>query len=750
MLLKKMNRHSLFINRAWLILGSAFALLSAPTSAQTNAQESAPVSNNEDTTTLTVLMRQLEDVVVTAPVVQTTVSKQEMKHEELNRHNTGQNLPYLLSVTPSVVTTSDDGLGIGYTYFHIRGTDQTRINMTMNEVPLNDAESQAVFWVNLTDMSSGVSSLQVQRGVGTSANGGSSFGASVNLRTLDASVPVSEHPGPVRAELDFNGGMYNTFREMVKADVYLGDRTERKGAWHIGARFSKVNSDGYIHRAASDLLSYQGEAGWQNTKTAVTLTAFGGKERTYMAWYGVDYDHAYGVNGADRRYNPAGEYLDKDGNIAYYNNQTDNYQQHHAHLHIGHRFNTHWTLSATAHYTYGTGYYEMLMADWETYLADNITQKGLRNHFYGGILSSKYVHEKVDVQMGIALNQYRGLQYGNIDTTCTAKAFMPYYEGFGVKTDGNVYAKANWRVLHRGGEKLSLYGDLQYRLVDYRIWGDNEEMSVLDMPVEIQIHRTWHFFNPKAGLTYDNSGHRLSATFAVSHREPTRNNFVVNDGTYDPKPERLFDYELGYSYTSQGLLKSGYRIPWTIGLNLYMMDYDNQLIATGDVSSVGYLNTINVKDSYRTGVEFQFGVEWTKWFSWKGNLTWSRNKWKDNSKWRTISFSPDWTAGNLFSFHHAGFNADIQTLVVSSQFLGNAEDANAMLKAYTVTNLMLSYALPFAKLKNARNIPDITLKCQLNNLFDTKYVNNGGTDGTYVWYFPQAGINVHAGFAVRW
>ena len=734
-----MKKNILLINQAWLVLFGAFAPVM---SAQVRAQQNVDTLSTSDFN--------LQEVVVSAPVMQSTNSRQEIKHEELNRDNTGQNLPYLLNSGPSMVVTSDDGLGVGYTYFHIRGTDQTRINMTINEVPLNDAESQGVFWVNLTDMASGVSSLQVQRGIGTSANGGSSFGASVNLRTLDASIPESEHPGPVRAELSFNGGMYNTFREVVKADVYLGDRFERKGAWHIGGRFSKVNSDGYIDRAWSDLLSYQGEIGWQNTKTAVTLTAFGGKEKTYMAWYGVDEDHAYGINGADRRYNPAGEYIDKNGNIAYYDNQTDNYQQHHVHMHIGHRFNTHWTISATAHYTYGTGYYEMLMADWNTYEADNITQKGLKNHFYGGILTTKYVHEKVDVQAGIAFNRYDGLQYGKIDTTCAGNAFIPYYEGYGAKMDGNIYAKANWRVLHHGQEKLSLYGDFQYRLVDYRIWGENEETSYLDAPDAIDKHYTWHFFNPKAGLTYDNRGHRLSATFAMAHREPTRNNFVANVAPEDPKPERLYDYELGYSYSSRGALKSGYTIPWTIGLNLYFMDYDNQLIATGDVSSVNYLITKNVKDSYRCGAEFQFGVEWTSWFSWKGNLTWSRNRWKDTDNWRTISFSPDWTAGNIFSFHRAGFNADLQTLVVSSQYLGNYEKPETKLKTYTVTNLMMSYQLPFHKLKNAHNIPDITLRCQINNMFDSKYVNNGGTDGTYIWYFPQAGINVHAGFVVQW
>lgn len=703
--------------------------------------------------TLTLLMNDLQEIVVSAPVAQVTNNRQQIAHDELNRDNTGQNLPYLLSLSPSVVTTSDDGLGIGYTYLHVRGTDQTRINMTVNEVPLNDSESQAVFWVNLTDMASGVSDLQVQRGVGTSANGGSSFGASVNLTTLDAAVPHSDRPGSVRAELEFNGGMYNTFREMVKADVFLGDRNTPKGAWHLGGRFSKVNSDGYIHRAASDLLCYQAEAGWRNRNTAVTLTSFGGKEKTYMAWYGVDYNTAYGLGGADRRYNPAGEYMDADGNIAYYDNQTDNYQQHHVHLAVSHQMPTAhgvWSLCATGHYTYGTGYYEMLMPDYMTYLADNITRRGLRNHFYGGIFSTKYVHEQADLQLGVALNHYDGLQYGTIDTLCTGHSFIPYCEGHGAKTDGNIYAKANWRVLHRGREKLTLYGDLQYRMVDYRLWGDNEEATTLGDRVAIDTHHTWHFFNPKAGLTYDHGGHRLSATFAVAHREPTRNNFVINSTPDDPQPERLYDYELGYSYASSCALPDGYAIPWTAGLNLYLMQYDNQLITTGDITSVGYLVTTNVKDSYRCGAELQFGIEWTKWFSWKGNVTWSRNRWKDGNRWRTISFSPDWTATNLFAFHYAGFQADLQTQWVSSQYLGNTEDANARLKGYTVTNLMLGYSLPLHLSRHAQYLPDITLRCRINNLFNSKYVSNGGTDGSYVWYFPQAGINVHAGFAVRW
>ena len=683
----------------------------------------------------------LDEVIVSAPVMQVSNSKKEVKYDELNRDNTGQNLPYLLQTTPSLVTTSDDGLGVGYSYFRIRGTDHTRINMTINEVPLNDAESQTVFWVNMTDLASGINSLQVQRGVGTSANGGSSFGASVNLRTVDGLVPLDASKEPFHGQVDFNGGMYNTFREMVKLYRYIGDRQSKSGLWHIGGRFSKVNSDGYVHRSQSDLFSYSGEVGWQNMKTAVTLMSFGGKEKTHLAWNGATREQL----DIDRRYNSAGEHLDAYGNIVYYDNETDNYQQHHAQLHVTHRFTSQWSLAATAHYTFGTGYWE----NYDEWVQLGITQKGLINHFYGGILSAKYVHEKVDVQMGIALNNYHGIQYGNIDT-CYSTNFKEYYRGYGDKLDGNVYAKANWRVFHRGQEKLSLYGDLQYRLVDYRISGDNENSSSAWERVPVSMHKTWHFFNPKAGLTYDNGGHRLSATFAIANREPARANFTNNADDKDPLPEQLFDYELGYSYTS---IRNA-RIPWTIGLNLYMMDYTNQLILTGEMNSIGILLTKNVKDSYRLGAEFSFGVDWTKWFSWRGNLTWSRNQWKDGQTWKTISFSPDWIAGNTFDFHVAGFAADIQTQVVSNQYLDNTMDKSVQLNTYTVTNVTLSYDLPLQKYK-VSYMPNITLRCQINNLFNSKYESNGYVyEDAYTpktaYYMAQAGINVHAGVSVQW
>ena len=716
-----------------MVLG-AFALMG-------RAEVSAQVIHNDSTD---LLFRELEDFEVSAPVTQTTVSKQEVKHEELVRDNTGQNLPVLLSKTPSLVTTSDDGLGIGYTYFRVRGSDHTRINMTINGVPLNDAESQTVFWVNMTDMSSSVTKLDVQRGIGTSANGGSSFGASINISTID-DVQSTKDQGNVHGELSFNGGMYNTFREMAKIDAYWGDRDSKQGAWHVGGRFSKVNSDGYIDRAFSDLFSYQAQLGWQNRKTAVTLLSFGGKEKTYLAWNGLTREEIE----VNRRQNTAGAYLDANGNIQYYNNETDNYQQHHVHLNVAHKFNNHWSLNATGHYTFGTGYWETF----DTWSLMGIAQKGLRNHFYGGILTAKYIHEKADVQMGIALNNYNGVSYGNIDQAY-GKDFTEYYRGYGDKLDGNIYAKANWRVLHRGKEKLSLYGDLQYRLVNHHIYGDNDNSTVPGIRVPIEEQHMWHFFNPKAGLTYDNGGHRLSATFALANREPARSNFINRqDGEALPKPERLYDYELGYSYTFAGVTKSGYAMPWHIGLNLYFMDYKDQLVLTGEINSIAIFLTKNVDKSYRTGAELQFGVDWTKWFSWSGTLTWSRNQWKDGDTWRTISFSPDWIAGNIFAFHAAGFNAEIQTSVVSKQYMANNEDPNAVLKAYTVTNLNMQYELP---LQHIRHCPRITLKCQVNNVFNTMYESNGyvyhdAWSGSDIPYFmPQAGINVHGGFAVQW
>ena len=738
----------------------------------------ASVVSHAQTDTI-LLTRQLDEVTINAPVAQVTNNHTALTNEQLNQSNTGQNLPFLLSSTPALVATSDDGLGIGYTYFRIRGTDHTRINMTLNDVPLNDSESQTVFWVNMTDMASSMSSLNVQRGVGTSTNGSASFGASINMETGNQCRESGAEDTVSHYTLSFNGGMYNTFREMINAHIVLPNQ------WRANARFSKVNSDGFLYRTASDLYSYYGDLGWYGNKTEVVGRFFGGSEKTGMGWDGVDYNTAYGINGADRRYNPAGEYttiaMDGSDSTAYYPNQTDNYAQQHAQLSINHRFTSQWSLSATAHYTHGAGYYEQYkrkkLSYWGlpySHKAYGMYRKQLDNHFFGGVLAAKYISEPVDIQFGGAANYYLGDHFGTLhylEDSLILPINYEYYRNNARKTDANIYAKANWRIINRAQEKLSLYADLQYRYVRYERNGMNDE-DMTDLPLEVDFH----FFNPKAGLTYQNRGHLLSASFAIANREPSRNNYKENviydaaTGEYIglPHAERLYDYELGYTYSHPR---------FAIGANLYFMDYDNQLVLTGEYNDVGAYKTKNVKDSYRMGAEITAGVKITDWLRWDANLVASRNKilnyhqyidlYDDQDNWNwvgqdsvvgttTIAFSPTLTASSLFTFDIAGFTATVQTNVVSKQYLDNTEDENAMLRAYSTTNLNLQYQLPMQQWCKKDNAPDIRLLCQINNIFNAKYANNGGaeasrfTDGSRCcWYYAQAGINVHAGFVIR-
>ena len=728
--------------------------------------------------TILIKGRDIQEVEVSAiRVQQTTLSHNVTKNEVLNRDNTGQNLPYLLSTTPGLQVTSDDGLGVGYTYFRVRGTDHTRINMTVNDVPLNDGESQTVFWVNMTDMASSLSQIDVQRGVGTSTNGSASFGASLNMQTGHRDT-VSHFT------LGFNGGMYNTFREMASAHIVLPCH------WLVNARFSKVNSDGFLYRTKSDLYSYYGDIGWYGRQTQIVARVFGGNEKTGMGWEGVSYDVAYGRNGANRRYNPAGEYtmLDSKGNdsIVYYPNQTDNYAQQHAQVALTHRFTPQWSLNATLHYTHGGGYYEQYKKKKYSYwgLADSgksygLYQKWLENHFFGAVVSAKFISENADAQFGVAANNYIGQHWGILDYLAKpSETILPvhyeYYRNNANKIDANGYAKANWRIINRAQEKLSLYGDLQYRFIRYTMAGINDE----DMS-ELPLTKDFHFFNPKAGLTYQNRGHLLSASFAIANREPSRSNYTENlhyspeEDTYYgkmPEAETLYDYELGYQYA---------HARFNIGVNLYFMDYDNQLVLTGEYNDVGKYLTTNVKDSYRMGAELTAAVKITDWFKWEGNMVVSRNKiqhykqyidlYDDQNNWNwigqdsivgdvTIAFSPTITAMSLFTFEYAGFLGSVQTNVTSQQFLDNTMDIAAMLKAYTTTNVNLQYSLPLKKwISDRQGVPDLKLLCQINNIFNAKFASNGGAEASRfadgsrcAWYYAQAGINVHAGFVVQW
>ncbi len=782
-------------------------------------------ASNQDTLTI---MNSVEEINVVARVQQPTDNHTHLTGQELNAANTGQNLPYLLQQTPSLVVTSDDGLGVGYTYFRVRGTDHTRINMTVNDVPLNDSESQTVFWVNMTDMASSLSSIDVQRGVGPSTNGSSAFGASINMSTAPSDSPhrgresaaderdamndVST-PDVAQVQVAFNGGMYNTFREMVSARVELPKN------WYVAGRYSKVNSDGYLERATSDLYSYFGAVGYNGKRTKVDLTAFGGKEKTYMAWDGIDKE----ILERNPRYNPAGEYTDDEGKTAYYDNQTDNYKQQHVQLHLSQKLFperrnniTSLRLEATLHYTHGAGYYEQYRVgksfasfglpdyvDEEENVikeTDFVRQKHLRNHFYGGVVALRYMSEPVDVQVGGAVNNYNGQHFGNLIYCRIPDYDLPegyeFYRNRGDKLDANVYAKANWRVLNRGRECLSLYGDLQYRYVDYQINGINDE----DLQ-PIPVHETFHFFNPKAGLTYVNGGHQTYAQFAIANREPSRKNYTEAGVNDIPLPERLYDYELGYTYA--------HRL-FSVGANVYFMDYENQLVLTGKYSDTGAYLTRNVQNSYRTGVEITMtapllppkapsdsprrgrggaadegdgqkrlgDVPIARLYSgvsleWMGSLTLSRNRILDYTDWVDlydmdwnwmgqeevqfgnvdIAFSPSFTAHSVFTLKYAGMTAMLQTNVVGKQYLDNTMSEEASLPAYSTTNLHLEYMLPLPQ-----RWPHIVLRCQVNNMFDAHYASNGGnwmcmfTDGSRYytpWYYAQAGINVHAGFVVR-
>ena len=734
----------------------------------------------------------LEEITVTSTRVSNpgTLSKQEIKSDALQLSNTGVNLPFLLQMTPSLVATSDDGLGIGYTYFRIRGTDHTRINTTINGVPLNDSESQTVFWVNMTDIASSTNSVEIQRGVGTSTNGSAAFGASVNMQTAKSSSEPY-------AQLSFNGGMYNTFREEAKIGTGI-----MPSGFAFDARISKVNSDGYLERAFSDLLSYYSSASWYGDQTMLKLLFFGGNERTYMAWDGVSAEDLAN----NRRYNPAGQYIDDNGNIAYYDNQTDNYTQQHAQLHITHKFNTKWDINAALHYTHGAGYYEQYkcdvkLADYGIHAdlnSDLVRQKHLGNHFYGAVAAANYHSTQLQASLGGGINNYNGNHWGNViwlrtpptlnnTSLLTTHSSFPieYYRNQGNKLDANIYAKANYLIT----TGLNLYADLQYRHINYRINGINDE----DL-LPINLHKQYHFFNPKAGISYIHQSHTTYFNFAVANREPSRTNFTESGSNNIPLPERLYDYELGYQYLHKR---------WGIGANFYFMDYYNQLVLTGQYSDVGAYLTKNVSRSYRMGVELTAGVEITKWLRWDVNATFATNKIIDFSDWvddwsanwddpvvakhggqvlvnygtTDISFSPNIIAGSNIQFHHAGFEANLLTNYVGKQYLDNTSNPNAMLNDYCVTNLRLAYTLNCPPVLGGRAqraegvnssfpIKNISFFVLINNLFNTQYESNGGvysyfkgpdTNGNYLphnqhhtpCYYPQAGINLHAGFTIN-
>ncbi|GHS98571.1 TonB-dependent receptor [Bacteroidia bacterium] len=724
--------------------------------------QSGGVSNTPDS--ISVQNLQEVEIVSVRAGDKTPVAYSNMNKQEIEAFNFGQDIPFLLTLTPSVIATSDAGTGIGYTGFRVRGTDANRINITTNGIPLNDSESHGVFWVNMPDFASSLQDLQIQRGVGTSTNGAGAFGASINMKT--GSIPLESY-----GEFDGGYGSFNTAKAAFKLGTgIINDH------WAFDGRISSITSDGFIDRAGVDLKSYFAQGAYFNENTLLKFITFGGKEKTYHAWDGVpDYILSDIFMKDNRSYNPSG-YMgdDENGNPLYYKNQTDNYRQTHYQFSLLQKLNSHLNLNAALHYTKGLGYYEEyktgrtleeygLQVD-DIKKSDLVRRKHLDNDFYGGIFSLDYFRDQWKVSLGGGMNQYDGNHFGKVIWVKEelGNTNHEYYRSTGKKTDANVYLKANYQVT----TDLSLYGDVQYRHIDYSIEGKNDtwdwnngEMQNLD------VHQPFHFFNPKAGLFYQlNKENNVFGSFAVAHREPNRNNYTDAAINEVPQSERLLDYEVGYKFNN--------RI-FAAGVNLYYMDYKDQLVLTGKVNEIGEPLTSNVPDSYRMGIELLLGAQITNALKWNGNLTLSRNKIKNYTEYvlvddgyapqqadyygtTNIAYSPDVIANSLFTYRYKSFNAGFQSTYVSKQYLDNTGNDDRSIDSYFVSNLRLGYDF------RLKGIKELSVNLLINNFFNAEYETNGWVWAAYYHndkdgldpyveksYFPQAGTNIMTNFILK-
>lgn len=710
----------------------------------------------------------------TTPVAFTNVSK-----EQLKKRNFGQDLPYLLSMTPSVVTTSDAGAGIGYTSLRVRGTDASRINVTANGIPINDAESHTAFWVNMPDFASSVKDLQIQRGVGTSTNGAGAFGASINMQTGDYSLKPY-------AEFNASYGSFHTHKETVKAGTGLIN-----GHWSFDARLSNISTDGYLDRAKAGLNSYYLQGGYYSGNTSIKLISFAGKERTYHAW---NYASKEEMERYGRRYNSCGfmyatdnqgnihenEYYkdknevkhyfaDEGGMLHFYDDQTDNYTQKNYQLLFNHNFTSQWNLNIGLHYTKGDGYYqeykggrslvEYGMSSFEhngvlIKKSDLIRKKLMDNWFGGGIFSVNYKADRLYASLGGGLNRYDGDHFGKVlwvkNYIGALDPNRDYYNNNAVKNDGNIYLKANYEL----GGGVSAYADLQYRHISYKMYGKNDKWnSATDALQQLDIDENFDFFNPKAGLSWQvNRNNRLYGSFSVAHKEPTRNNYTDGLLTEHPKAERLFDYELGYTFIGSWL---------HLGANLYYMDYKDQLVLTGELNEIGEAVAVNVPDSYRMGIELMAGLKLSCGFEWDINATLSRNRIKNfvetlygtdqndnmlpgvqfNHGTTDIAFSPDFILNNRFGYTYRGVEVSLQSQYVGKQHMSNMDIEAHRLDAYFVSNLSLAYTFKLPKLK------PVTIGCTVYNLFNEEYANNGRASSVYL-NSPETRVN-STGYAAQ-
>ena len=698
----------------------------------------ALAAQSEETDTLKSVELQNVQVVSTRATRKTPMAFTNMGKEQLKAVNHGQDIPYLLSLTPSVTMTSDAGNGIGYTSLRIRGTDPSRINITANGIPMNDAESAQLYWVNMGDFASSVQSMQIQRGVGTSTNGAGAFGATLNMQTEN--VGMEPFVG-----IDLSGGSYYSHKETLRFGTGL-----LGGHWGIQGRLSNIGSKGYLDRASTKLNSYFLQAGWFGDNTMVKFITFNGVEETYHAWnYTSKYEQAlYG-----RTYNSCGEYYDEEGNTRYYDNQTDNYHQQNYQLIWNQRLSDVLNLNAALHYTRGDGYYEeykrkrtLLEYDLdpqETWAkSDLVRQKKMLNDFYGVVASLNYNnHQNLQATLGGGWNKYDGDHFGYVTwVKSPVAALLPnhkYYDDNTKKTDFNVYGKVTYDFV----PGLNAYVDLQYRHVGIKMVGPTDEINWdTNKRIVYDMKESYDFFNPKFGMNYDiTSNHKVYASYAIAHKEPTRNNFQnsLNAELDQPKAERLNDLEVGYKYQSQ---------LFTAGANLYWMDYKDQFVLTGEIDKIGEAITRNVPDSYRLGVELEAALKPIDWFRWDVNATWSKNRVKGITVQlmdggvadlgnQPLAFSPNFILNNILTFNYRGAKASVQSQYVSEQYMtntgfksyqthddnGQLVDVGMMLDGHFTTNVDLSYNFQLPKL----GIKDVTVGLTLYNLFSAKFDNNG-------------------------
>lgn len=673
-------------------------------------------------------------VVSTRATKKTPMAFSNVTQEEIRRVNHGKDVPQMMQMLPSVTTSSDAGTGIGYTGIHVRGTDPTRINITTNGIPMNDAESAQLYWVNMGDLASSLQSIQVQRGVGTSTNGAGAFGATVNMLTENIGAK------PYTA-IDLAAGSYGTHKETVRFSTgLLGDH------WGLQGRLSDIGSDGYIDRASARLNSYFLQTGYFADNTMVKFVTFNGTEHTYHAW---DYASRSDMQRYGRTYNPCGQYTDADGNTAYYKNQTDNYHQQHYQLIWNQHVNRQWNTNVALHYTRGDGYYEQYKTSQKLYKyllssvlgskSDLIRQKRMGNDFYGIVASANYdSHKRLQANIGGGWNKYDGDHFGRLawvrEFSGPLNPDHEYYRNKAKKTDGNIYGKLNYEL----AKGLNAYVDMQYRHVSYQMSGTSQEFDDNDQQRPLNLDRQYDFFNPKAGLTYDLApGHKVYASYAIAHKEPTRNDFedmMAETDAVDPQAERLNDLEMGYNFETKNL---------TLGANIYYMVYDNQFVLTGAQDSNGEMVARNIKDSYRAGLEL--AADWKPFdgLRWNINATFSQNRAKNmlltviNDDWSQsyvnagtthLAYSPDIILGSTLSYEYKGLRATLMTKHVSEQYMTNSgfkaykeddgTETRAMLDAMTVNDLDISYTFSVGH-------PVITLGVTVYNLFNERYETNG-------------------------